>query len=505
MALGMVLESGWRECDLSDCVYVTIPGTPLRLPIQRGFDVVFQAFLRDLHENVESCLNARGIGDEGSWTEDNSVYSSNHKGAVAVDWNWEDHPMGPDAVAGDCNAGWCGSSIIPGNQVPAVFALLDWYTFEGLAMIKWGATWTSPKDSMHFQAGYGTAQDPAKVQRFIDARIRADGYSTYRRGGVPRGGGAAVPPEPAKVAGLTPAVLAQIMDNRVAMDRYVALAPQLIAAFHLAECTTLLRRRHFVAQLGHESGGLKYQREIASGAAYEGRADLGNTQPGDGVRYAGRDFIQVTGRSNYTRLSAWAYSRGQVPTPTFFVDNPDALATDRYAFLGCVWYWTQARNMNAIADTDDIVAVTKAVNGGTNGLEDRKAFYARAVAAGDNLWDPTDTSDEWDTLMADQTKDQSRSIYRTDNAKNFTARDMVFNADATTHGAMVEAAALRGEQWAIKLVADVAAGVGTGARTWWDQNTPDTWAIAHAQLVLNTIEATNSAALTQYLASANTK
>lgn len=495
------MESGWRECDLSDCVYITIPGTPLRLPIQRGFDVVMQAFLRDLNDFIEPCMNARGITDEGSWTENNSVYTSNHKAAVAVDWNWEDHPMGPDAIAGDPRAGWNGSVLIKGNQVPAVLELLAWYTFEGLAMIKWGATWTSPKDSMHFQAGYGTAQDPDKVRRFIEARIRADGYSTYRRGGVPRGGGDAVPPTVVQ-GGLTATVLAGIMDNRVSLARYDILTPQLISAFHLAECTTLLRRRHFVAQLGHESGGLKYQREIASGAAYEGRADLGNTQPGDGVRFAGRDFIQVTGRSNYTRLSAWAYSRGQVPTPTFFVDNPDALATDQYAFLGAVWYWTQARNMNALADRDDIVAVTKAVNGGTNGLEDRKAFYARAVAAGDNLLDPAET-DEWDALMADQTKSQSRSIYRTDNAQNFTARDMVFNADATTHGLMVEAAALRGEQWAIKLVAEVAAGVGTGARTWWDASKPDTWAIAHAQLVLNTIEATNPAALTQYLASKN--
>ncbi|AVE00335.1 lysin A [Mycobacterium phage Bananafish] len=497
MALGMTLENGWPECDLADCDYATIPGTPLRLPFQRGIPfIILQAFLRDLNDFIEPADNARHYTDEGSWTEDNSVYTSNHKGATAFDYNWSDHPLG--YAAPDPRAGWNGSVLIKGDQTPAVRELLAWYTFEGLQLVWWGNDWNSPKDSMHFQMGYGTAtaDGRAKAARFIDRFIRADGYSTYRRGGVPRGGGAAVPPVS---VGLTPAVLAKVMDNRVSMARYEALAPQLISAFHLAGCDTLLRRRHFLAQVGHESGGLKYQEEIASGAAYEGRADLGNTQRGDGVRFKGRDFIQITGRSNYTRLSQWAYGRGQVPTPTFFVDHPEALATDAYAFLGVVWYWTQARDMNALADRDDIVAVTKAVNGGTNGLEDRKAFYARAVAAGDNLLDPVPT-DEWEALMADGQKDQSRSIYRTDNNRVFTARDMVFNADATTHGLWVESAALRGEQWAVELVADVAAGVGTGAKTWWDASKTDTWAIQHAQQVLRVIEATNPAALATYIA-----
>lgn len=486
MALGMILENGWPECDLSDTTRLTIPGTALSLPIRSGFPhVIMQAFFRDMDAYIEPCMNARGISDEGSWTEDNSVYTSNHKGATAVDWNWADHPMG------QADAGWNGSVYISGSQVPAVRELLAFYTFEGLQLIWWGNDWNSPKDSMHFQMGYGTntAAGIDKMTRFIAKFIRADGYSTYRRGDTNT---------PAITGGLTPAVLARVMDNRVSMARYEQLYPRFMEALELANINTLVRRRQFAGQLGTESGGLKYQREIASGAQYEGRIDLGNTQPGDGVRFAGRDFIQITGRYNYTQLSAWAFSTGRVPTRTFFVDNPDALATDEYAFVGVVWFWTQYRNMNALADTDDIVAVTKAVNGGTTNLADRMKFYARAVAVGNDLLNPI-TTDEWETLMADTTKEQSRSIYRTDNNKIFTARDMLFNADATTHAQLVETSALRGEAWAIDAVSKLAAGNSAGAQTWWDASVPDTWAVQHAQAVLQQIEQVNGPALKAYI------
>lgn len=501
--VAVVTENGWPPdtkrfpnvaIPLTSCVQVTIPGTDgLKMWFQKGIPaIVLAAFMADLNQFVESAKNARGYTDEGSWTPSNSVATSNHLGATAFDYNWSDHPMG------NALAGWGGSDIIPGPQEPEIRRLLAFYTFEGTPMVFWGNDWNSPKDSMHFQMGYGTFEDQDKCWRFINSRIREDGFSTYRRGGVPRGGGAAVPPVS---GGLTPAVLAAVMDNRVSMERYEQLHPHFMDALDLAECHTPERRQMFIAQVGHESGGLRYQQEIASGSAYEGRADLGNVHPGDGVRYKGRDFIQITGRFNYTKLSEWAFGIGQVPTRTYFVDNPTELANDAYAFLGVVWYWTVARNMNSYADARDLEGATRAVNGGLNGLADRRAFYDRARAAGDDLLDPEPT-DPWEALMASTEPDQSRSIYRTDNAKIFTPRDMVYNVDAMCHAQLVESAALRGEPWGIETVARLAAGQSAGSKTWYNPQLPDTWAITRARYIMTVIEATNPAALQAYLGKA---
>lgn len=179
--------------------------------------------------------------------------------------------------------------------------------------------------------------------------------------------------------------LTKVMDHRVSTARYEELCPLFNAAMIQADCTTFERATMWIAQLGHESGGLLYMEEIASGSAYEWRNDLGNNQPGDGQRFKGRGPIQVTGRGNYTRLSQWAHGKGYIPTPTHFVDNPDELATDRYAFLGAVWYWTVERDMNSFADRDDLLGATQAVNGGYNNLDDRRAFWHRAGNAGNAI------------------------------------------------------------------------------------------------------------------------
>lgn len=182
--------------------------------------------------------------------------------------------------------------------------------------------------------------------------------------------------------------LAEAMGRVPGVD-YGALAGPFTEAMGAAGITNVNRAAMWCAQLGHESVGLKYMREIASGAAYEGRADLGNVHPGDGVRYAGRGPIQITGRGNYATLSRWAHGRGLVPSPTFFVDNPVALEQPRYGFLGAVWYWTAARpQINGLADGRDLVAVTRAINGGTNGLDDRRQRYTCCLAIGGRLLTP---------------------------------------------------------------------------------------------------------------------
>lgn len=283
--------------------------------------------------------------------------------------------------------------------------------------------------------------------------------------------------------GLTAEVLAKIMDHRVSMQRYVELLPRVELALALANCNTIERRAMWFAQVGHESGGLKYQEEIASGAAYEGRADLGNTQPGDGKRYKGRDFIQITGRHNYTKLSQWAHRTGLTSSPTFFVDNPQALATDLHAFTGVTWYWTVARNMNSFADKNDLLGATRAVNGGTHGLDDRREFYARALAMGNAL---LDSENPWEELIMSTTPISSKSHYRIDNKANATPLDMLRGIDAMKHEEMIESAAFRGEIWAIQVIAKLASGTLPGA-----QDPDGKFWVARAIKILNLIDSTH--------------
>lgn len=146
--------------------------------------------------------------------------------------------------------------------------------------------------------------------------------------------------EDAPVTSQDVTLLSTVMGAAVPMDRYRALAPAVADCLKQCGCTTATRIAMWCAQIGHESGGLRWMEELADGGAYEGRADLGNTQPGDGRRFKGRGALMVTGRHNYTRLSQWAHGKGLVPSPTFFVDNPEQLSSDKYAFIGVTWFWT---------------------------------------------------------------------------------------------------------------------------------------------------------------------
>lgn len=128
----------------------------------------------------------------------------------------------------------------------------------------------------------------------------------------------------------------------------------------------------FIAQITVESASFATFEEYASGAAYEGRADLGNTQPGDGQRFKGRGAIQVTGRHNYESVSQ--------ALGVDFVNNPELMEQPQHAFDTAAWYW-QSRNLNAVADTAGIEQVSRVVNGGTNGLPHRIDVFNRALDA----------------------------------------------------------------------------------------------------------------------------
>ncbi len=147
-----------------------------------------------------------------------------------------------------------------------------------------------------------------------------------------------------------------------------AFAPTL-AAYAIS---TPLRIAHFMGQVTHECAGFRTTEEFASGAAYEGRADLGNTRPGDGPRYKGRGLIQLTGRANYRRIGA------ALDLP--LEDRPELAADPLISLRIACEYW-RSRDINTPADADDLLTVTRRVNGGLNGLEDRRGFLRRAKAA----------------------------------------------------------------------------------------------------------------------------
>jgi len=154
-----------------------------------------------------------------------------------------------------------------------------------------------------------------------------------------------------------------------------AIAPVLQKTLERYEISTPLRVAHFLAQCAHESDGFCTTEEYASGRAYEGRADLGNTQEGDGVRYKGRGLFQLTGRANYKA------SGPKVGIPDL-VDHPERAAEPAVSLLIACEYWKDRRGgLNKFADRDDIITITKAINGGLNGLDDRRRYLAKAKQA----------------------------------------------------------------------------------------------------------------------------
>ena len=138
------------------------------------------------------------------------------------------------------------------------------------------------------------------------------------------------------------------------------------------QISTALRIAHFLAQVGHESLSFIYTQELASGAAYEGRKDLGNTQKGDGVRFKGRGLIQLTGRDNYDNYGK------HINVDLLKIGNEQIVSsTPRYALDVSLWFWNK-RRLNKYADNDDLKAITRRVNGGYNGLADRGHYLDRA-------------------------------------------------------------------------------------------------------------------------------
>lgn len=136
------------------------------------------------------------------------------------------------------------------------------------------------------------------------------------------------------------------------------------------DVTTNKRQAAFLAQCAHETGEFRYVRELSSGDAYEGREDLGNTQPGDGRRFRGRGLLQLTGRD--------AYSACGLALGLDLLSEPELLETYQYASRSAGWVWRDFKKLNPLADKGEFRKITLRINGGLNGYQDRIMYWERA-------------------------------------------------------------------------------------------------------------------------------
>ena len=163
------------------------------------------------------------------------------------------------------------------------------------------------------------------------------------------------------------------------MTRAGQLVDEVMQGLALSECNTPKRIAMWLAQIGWESDNFNATEEYAKNGSY--------------APYIGRTWIQITWQSNYADFGKWCAARGLIDDPNFFVANPQALADPKWAAIGPAWYWTVQRpQINGLCDAGDLVGVTKAINGGTNGLEDpnpnvpgRRSRYNQASALGERL------------------------------------------------------------------------------------------------------------------------
>ena len=162
--------------------------------------------------------------------------------------------------------------------------------------------------------------------------------------------------------------------TRGASQSRIIAAVGAILADTLAACDTNsnLRAAHFLAQTCHESDGFVTTVEYGDGTAYNGRIDLGNTQPGDGPRFKGRGLIQLTGRTNYKQYGDLL--------GLDLIASPDTAADPAIALKLACAFW-KLKRLNALADQDDIVTITRRINGGLNGLDSRRHYLALAKTA----------------------------------------------------------------------------------------------------------------------------
>jgi putative chitinase len=173
---------------------------------------------------------------------------------------------------------------------------------------------------------------------------------------------------------MTPRELALSTGARI--DRATTFLPYILDTMHEFEINTPARQAAFLAQVGHESGGLKWLVELwgptDSQRRYEMRYDLGNNQPGDGLKFRGRGLIQLTGRANYKKASE--------ALGVDLIAEPQLLGEPALACRSAGWFW-KAHGCNEIADSGNFERLTKRINGGLNGYAERLGLWEAAKEA----------------------------------------------------------------------------------------------------------------------------
>lgn len=460
-------SNGWPMVNGDECTWVTVPGTSVSLQIQNGHPLaILRAFAADFNAYVEPLRDP----DSACWTPTNSVSTSNHLSGTAMDLNWESHPF---QVA---NAGFSAAQIATIKEIQAFY--------EGTVF--WGNDWSDPKDAMHFQLAslanggqINTYQNPHTAD-FIARKIRADGFSTFRRSNKPNGGA----PILAAATGLSEARAAEIL-------------PAVSDGLKESQCTNVNRIAMWLAQVGHESDNFNATEEYKKDGRY--------------APYIGRTWIQITWDYNYRAFSQWAFDRGLVPTNDYFVVNYRALADLQWAGVGAAWYWTTQRPMNALVDAGDSAswngyrgfeAVTAAINGGTNNLADRRDRYNRALLQGDALLQLL--NQEEDDMFTDDDRNLLRQVAgvrrpslsplrHLDEGDVNTCAGFAWTGDGLTHPQFVAMAAKYGHMDSIRLLGEVA---GADPVNYPDRQED----AALAKAILADVYAANPAALQRFVA-----
>lgn len=287
----------------------------------------------------------------------------------------------------------------------------------------------------------------------------------------------------------------------LSVPRAAEILPAVSDGLKASQCTNVNRIAMWLAQVGHESVSFKYTEEIAKGGRY--------------APYIGRTWIQITWDYNYRAFSEWCFERGLVPTRDYFVVNYRELADLKWAGLGASWYWTEQRPMNALTDAGDSAtwkagsityrgfeAVTAAINGGTNGLADRRDRYNRALLQGEALLQLL--NQEEDDMFTDDDRNLLRQVAgvrrpslsplrHLDEGDVNTCAGFAWTGDGLTHPQFVAMAAKYGHMDSIRLLGEVA---GADPVKYPDRQED----AALAKAILADVYAANPAALQRFVA-----